>query len=1188
MKNLLILCGLVLLSAVAFAQGGSYVNVAQIQGAGNVVRVIPNAPVVLCSYPGTGGTPCTNLATTYMSTTLSVACPTNAQVVAPGSNVCSATADSAGNIGFFTANGTFVYYFQTAGGVWEGPYTVAIGTGAGLGDPGSNGPIKRTAVNTTAPAASADIIGLFSGGCSITTFLRGDGTCGTPAGGGDIASAPGSTQTIAQPPGTAFNVNNINGIRTAAQFNWTRSPADNLTTPGLHTVTLPTCPDGVFGTWPGPSYYTDPRLYYVYVSTVGTPEAIRVIGGTCNGDNLPGTLQFITANAHNAGYTVSSASSGIMEAEFAAGVTTVTGNSFSYKDMGGLVYLGAGVYDAWAPISFFVNNQTVLFAGMAIVRCNMDLTTKDCINIGDPAHYQASSGIKIINPQGISTTAAATRAFIVDFADKSTITNVASPLPGPNNGTNFGTFGYIVEAVGDQGMTLDGLHADNIRCDAVFCGSHVYAPGPFAGHAGTPYGGGLATAAIGAAGAGYAAGDVVSVTQGGNTSGLVRINTVNGGGNVTAVSVAAPGVAYTNASGLATSGGTGAGFTATITATTGDNSAVGWLRNMVTGNCGGNGVDWLSGNGVHISDSVIQGYVQFAVRGGLTNGGFSMDTIDNTHFELGSCSNPVGNIGTAGVIVNGGKVSIQGGEGPGATIPLFSNTGATEYRYWIYPKDGTGKFANMQFIGRALTNGAGTITITFADIPGMVTYDLLRKTYTSGDYSAPSNTTLAGVDPFAVATGLTEAGTCSGGLCTTSDTNAALSNYTVQYVAPTFFPTLTFGVGQVVLGSSGPAAGQSAQATLNLNDLNQPALLQNNTFGMAGPAIDSARCMTWEGGPLWPVCESAGGGNDSALILRSVVPSSGFTNQKGRLNFLSSINPGHIVTLIDSNIPKTLNGLNFNRPSNDAGDVYIGCDASQCFYANGSLTFGAPTTISSYINNIGSDGTSWKERLDATYKRFQISLALKEQAAPSGLASNSVCYADSTAHALKCSYNNGTFGAVPLLNLTQTWTAAQTFTPSANNVVPVTSQCGAGAAGSQSCFMVKDAAGTTALSVTGTNDTTSMTNIAISGLAPSTLTDGATITWDVASLSLKNATVTLGGNRTLNVSNLVSGGTYILRIVQDATPPRTLTLGTGCTWKVANGGAGAITLTNAANAIDVLTFYYDGANCYANLGNNYN
>ena len=101
-------------------------------------------------------------------------------------------------------------------------------------------------------------------------------------------------------------------------------------------------------------------------------------------------------------------------------------------------------------------------------------------------------------------------------------------------------------------------------------------------------------------------------------------------------------------------------------------------------------------------------------------------------------------------------------------------------------------------------------------------------------------------------------------------------------------------------------------------------------------------------------------------------------------------------------------------------------------------------------------------------------------------------------------------------------------------------------------------------------------------------TDGATIAWAIGSVLNATATVTLGGNRTLNITGPVVNGNYMFITKQDGTGSRTLTLGTGCTWKVINGGAGAITLSTAANAYDVLTFSYDGTNCWASLGKNYN
>lgn len=87
---------------------------------------------------------------------------------------------------------------------------------------------------------------------------------------------------------------------------------------------------------------------------------------------------------------------------------------------------------------------------------------------------------------------------------------------------------------------------------------------------------------------------------------------------------------------------------------------------------------------------------------------------------------------------------------------------------------------------------------------------------------------------------------------------------------------------------------------------------------------------------------------------------------------------------------------------------------------------------------------------------------------------------------------------------------------------------------------------------------------------PVTLTDGANIATD-ASLS-NNFRVTLGGNRTLdNPTNLADGMTLNWVIVQDATGSRTLTFGSAFDW----GGGAAPFLSTAANAIDMVSAYYD-------------
>jgi hypothetical protein len=103
----------------------------------------------------------------------------------------------------------------------------------------------------------------------------------------------------------------------------------------------------------------------------------------------------------------------------------------------------------------------------------------------------------------------------------------------------------------------------------------------------------------------------------------------------------------------------------------------------------------------------------------------------------------------------------------------------------------------------------------------------------------------------------------------------------------------------------------------------------------------------------------------------------------------------------------------------------------------------------------------------------------------------------------------------------------------------------------------------------GTSSTTVVTPSALSGSAAAqTLTDGATINWDMA--SGYNAKVTLGGNRTMAApTNVIAGLTYILQVIQDGTGSRTVTWNAAFNW----GTAGTPTLTTTASKIDVVACF---------------
>ena len=103
---------------------------------------------------------------------------------------------------------------------------------------------------------------------------------------------------------------------------------------------------------------------------------------------------------------------------------------------------------------------------------------------------------------------------------------------------------------------------------------------------------------------------------------------------------------------------------------------------------------------------------------------------------------------------------------------------------------------------------------------------------------------------------------------------------------------------------------------------------------------------------------------------------------------------------------------------------------------------------------------------------------------------------------------------------------------------------------------------------------------------PQVLTDASTISWDP--INGLNASVTLAGNRTLNFTNTLLAGSYgTLVVAQDATGGRTLTLPSTANKVLGSTSTTTIGLSSAAGAQDILNFYYDGTNCFWNIGQGY-
>ena len=118
------------------------------------------------------------------------------------------------------------------------------------------------------------------------------------------------------------------------------------------------------------------------------------------------------------------------------------------------------------------------------------------------------------------------------------------------------------------------------------------------------------------------------------------------------------------------------------------------------------------------------------------------------------------------------------------------------------------------------------------------------------------------------------------------------------------------------------------------------------------------------------------------------------------------------------------------------------------------------------------------------------------------------------------------------------------------------------------------------VSTTETQTLTNKTVTALKGTVQSTAqvvttdTDGATVTFDLSASNVHQ--VTLGGNRTLAISNGTVGQYFAIELIQDATGSRTVTWFSTIKWV----GNTAPTLTTTASKKDTFMFRVTGTGTY--------
>jgi hypothetical protein len=379
--------------------------------------------------------------------------------------------------------------------------------------------------------------------------------------------------------------------------------------------------------------------------------------------------------------------------------------------------------------------------------------------------------------------------------------------------------------------------------------------------------------------------------------------------------------------------------------------------------CSGNGIDWQDGNDLHMKGGVIQGFNQYAARvyGGITNK-FNSEQV---HIEQGNCSNPLGNVSQAALILVNATMSWQGGQ-LGAGLPAFTHTGSgsgNNFQYWIVGKNAAGAVTAPMSAGYATNSAVGSSDSIAVNWPGFgaTSYTVLRQSAWGITTPAPF-----GTGNWAVATDLAASSVCSSaGLCSFADNVVTPSSYTVTGNTG-YNPGIGMWPGAVVLSEGASYSGDALSvggifvspggSTATLSGGSVPFYYQDPEPFSPGITINAAGMTTL----YQPFNAQLFPGNYTAAGMQT----------KGGINlgnYSSTFGggPTDLETYNDSNPVKTAAYLNGHPP-------YDANDTAACLDATGFCQR-APNAITQYIGSL-PDNQSWLERLLPAIKVFKVPL----------------------------------------------------------------------------------------------------------------------------------------------------------------------------------------------------------------------
>jgi len=1028
MMKRLLLMGMLLVTTLGWGQGFYHDRAMGVQTTNPQGGFIPISygQVRVCTLPATGS-PCTPLAsiTDVFGNPLSVA----------GGNFGQVFTDVQGNFNFGCPAGNYeIQIVAQSSNVPQLNYDVTCPTtGAGF--------VTGVTLNQGL-VVTAGTVGLQACGANQVLVENSGATawvCGSASGapGNPVGSLQGnSSGTFFGIPNTNFNsvtgqvnIQNFENILFVDQFNWSIAPGGSYSV-GSNTLTFAICPRGVYGG----DTYANKTPHWVYISGgSGTAEPVAITGGTCpaNGSS-GGTITFNTVFSHSGAFTVASATGGYQEtqtyvtylkSQFAHALPDYT----PYKIVGPLgavttfyapFYVSSG---ASGNLPYYASFET--FEGGSI-EC---VVYANCIQIGDT--WQ----LELLNGTSTNTIGAVSNK----FRDLVVGPGLNTWKVNPSAVTcNLGSPGITVITSGSNTCTLT-IPTGPTGFYAAIPNQFIYLNGTTNGLEGTYRGTGEmamvtgGTCANGGAGCTIviAPGEPWSTTFAGHDAGFSLTAAVNAAFEDNGQGTLFDGIGSSFPTGGVSPAYFGSEFqidndqSATITThnidvayqllsssefvgavvfAPGDFGHYAGISNIehssLSEQCQGAMVEWYSGNGLSVSDSIFQGFPLYATKISSNRGGYGVYTYKNVYSEQGGCVDPILGLTENGpdMILNGVYAERYGSNQPANAITTFagSQSGQTYQTYYIVYTDGGSNKSVPVPIGVATVTNPNTNNITVKWFTGTTAgtavggYDLLRVTGTTGGIAASAPT---GTGNWAVTTGLVPSAVCNiDGACSYTDTlaNGSLTSYTVPATGgpgggnPNFGPVLShFATGAIVIsgnantvgnavGAQGMAGYYGVAACVTAPVLAQQPVATFNDFSRygitsgAGPCLASGKGQTF----LFTLIGSQGSASGGTALPDVNAGAGTFAATSpltGRLNFGENRNNTmhDVITIADYNIDateavnQTGGGIPYRRAliANDAGIGMDGANSNtsdMMLHAGDALDFyvGLPSGVSCGTN----------------------------------------------------------------------------------------------------------------------------------------------------------------------------------------------------------------------------------------------